>query len=213
MPRPVNGRQRPRRYDASARRAESERRRLRALECAREQFVTDGFVATTMASIAADSGVSVESLYKWFGSKAGLLRSVWDQSLAGSGPVHAERRSDATSAAAGDAETIIHSWSLLAAEVGALADPIHRVVETAAHADPAVAELFDLIEAQRAARMAHNAAYLEEGGYLREGVTPERARQVLMLYTTLYSRLVIEFGWSPDEFSDFVERGLTAHLL
>lgn len=213
MPRPVNGRKRPRRYDASARRAEAERRRQRALESAREHFVTEGFVATTMGSIASDAGVSVESLYKWFGSKAGLLRSLWDLSLAGSGPVHAERRSDAASAAAEDARAIIRSWSRLAAEVGALADPVHRVVESAAHVDPAAAELFDLIEAERSARMAHNAAYLAEGGYLREDVTPDRARQVLLLYTTLYSRLVVENGWSPEEFSDFVERGLTAHLL
>lgn len=213
MSRPVNARKHSRRYDASMRRAEAEQRRHRALQAARHRFLTDGFVGTTMASVASDSGISVESLYKWFGSKAGLLRSLWDLSLAGSGPTHAERRSDAASLAATDGKAVIRSWSRLAAEVGALADPIHRVVESAAHADPEVAELFDLIEAERSARMAHNVAYLVQGGYLRKGVTADRAREVLLLYTSLYSRLVVDAGWSPEEFSDFVERGLTAHLL
>ena len=202
-----------RRYDASARRARAAERRDAVVEAARSRFLAEGFTATTVAHVARDAGVSVESVYKWFGTKAGLLKAVWDQSLAGSGTAHAEVRSDAGSRAAADGRAIIRNWARLAAEVGAGADPVHRLVESAAHVDRDAAELYAQIERERAARMEHNAAYLVEGGYLRDDVTPEQARDVLLLYTTFYERLVTEAGWTPEQLSAFVERGLTAHLL
>lgn len=209
----VKGPPGPRRYDASARRARAAARRRAALDAARARFLADGFAATTMAAVARDAALSPESLYKWFGSKAGLLRAVWEHSLEGSGPTPAETRSDAGSRAASSGAEVVRNWASLAAEVGAISDPIHRLLEGASHADPEAAELYAEIEEGRARRMEHNAAHLAEGGYLREGVTVERARDVLLLYTTLYGRLVTEAGWTPDEFSAFVERGLTAHLL
>lgn len=202
-----------RRYDASRRRARAAERRAAVVTAARGRFLTEGFAATTLSAVAADAGVSVESLYKWFGSKAGLLKAVWDQSLAGTGPTHAETRSDAGSRQASDGRSIIHNWARLAAEVGAVGDPIYGLIEKAAHADPEAAELFDEIERERGVRMTHNAAYLVDGGYLREDVTPEKARDVLLLYTTFYDRLVTQAGWSAEQFSAFVERGLVAHLL
>lgn len=183
------------------------------LVAARRRFLADGYASTTVAAVAGDARVSAESVYKWFGSKAGLLKAVWDLSLGGSGPTHAEQRSDAASQAAADGATIVRSWALLAAEVGAIADPIHRLVERAAYADAEVAELHARIEAERVRRMEHNAAYLAQGGHLRPDVTPEQARDVLLLYTTFYDRLVNQAGWTTTELSAFVERGLTAHLL
>lgn len=202
-----------RRYDATSRRARAAARRDAVVDVARSRFLTRGFSATTVAEVAAEAEVSVESVYKWFGTKAGLLKAVWDRSLAGSGTTHAELRSDAGSRSATDGRAIIRNWARLAAEVGAVGDPVHRLIESAAHADREAAELYAVIERERAARMEHNAAYLVEGGYLRDGVTAAQARDVLMLYTTFYERLVSESGWTPEEFSAFVERGLRAHLL
>jgi AcrR family transcriptional regulator len=202
-----------RRYDASARRARAAARRGEVLDVARRRFLAAGFGATTVAAVAADAGVSVESVYKWFGSKAGLLEAVWHRSLAGSAPTPAEARSDAGSRAASDGRSIIRNWARLAAEVGAVGDPVYRLVERSAAGDPEVADLYARIERERAERMTHNAAYLVDGGYLRDDVTPEQARDVLLLYTTFYERLVTDAGWTPEQLSAFVERGLTAHLL
>ena len=202
-----------RRYDASGRRARAAERRSAVVAAARRLFVADGFTATTIAGVAAEAGVSVESVYKWFRSKAGLLEAVWHQSLEGQGSEPAELRSDAGSQGAADGRAIIRNWARLATEVGALADPVHRLVEAAATADPEAAALYATIERERAARMDHNAAYLVDGGYLRSEVTPEQARDVLLLYTTFYDRLVTKSGWTPEQFTAFVERGLAAHLL
>ena len=76
-----------RRYDARRRRerAEEERRatQLRVAEAARRLFLTKGYAATTMAEIAREAGVAVQSVYSAGQSKADLLHLVTDLAVAG----------------------------------------------------------------------------------------------------------------------------------
>jgi AcrR family transcriptional regulator len=74
-------------YDARRRRerAEEERRatRRRVAAAARDLFFTKGYVATTMAEIAAEAGVALQSVYSAGTSKADLLHLVADIAVAG----------------------------------------------------------------------------------------------------------------------------------
>src|SRR5690349_12679229 len=70
-------------YDASGRRAQARARRLAVVLAAREKFERDGYRPTTIAAIAARAGVSSESVYKGFGTKASLAKAVFDLALAG----------------------------------------------------------------------------------------------------------------------------------
>src|SRR5262249_18350270 len=74
-------------YDARRRRqrAEQERRatRLRVIEAAHALFLDRGYVATTMADIAREAGVALQSVYKVGHSKADLLHEVRDLAVAG----------------------------------------------------------------------------------------------------------------------------------
>ena len=74
-------------YDARRRRAraEEERRatRSRVVEAARTLFLTKGYVATTMAEIAEEAGVALQSVYSAGRSKAELLHLVTDLAVAG----------------------------------------------------------------------------------------------------------------------------------
>lgn len=76
-----------RRYDARRRRerAEEERRatQARVAEAARRLFLTKGYVATTMAEIAREAGVALQSVYSAGRSKADLLHLVTDIAVAG----------------------------------------------------------------------------------------------------------------------------------
>jgi AcrR family transcriptional regulator len=76
-----------RRYDARRRRerAEEERRatQARVVEAARSLFLTKGYVATTMAEIAREAGVALQSVYSAGQSKADLLHLVTDLAVAG----------------------------------------------------------------------------------------------------------------------------------
>ena len=74
-------------YDARRRRerAGEERRatRLRVVEAARKLFLTKGYVATTMAEVAKEAGVALQSVYSAGQSKADLLHLVADLAVAG----------------------------------------------------------------------------------------------------------------------------------
>src|SRR3954452_8673147 len=70
-------------YDASGRRARADARRREVVRAARELFERDGFRLTTISAVAAHAGVSPESVYKGFGSKAALAKAVFDVALAG----------------------------------------------------------------------------------------------------------------------------------
>jgi DNA-binding transcriptional regulator YbjK len=52
-----------RRYDSTGRQAQARRSREAILDAARRQFLDAGYAATTIAAIAAEAGVSVETIY------------------------------------------------------------------------------------------------------------------------------------------------------
>ncbi len=122
-----------RRYDSPRRAEQARQTRAAVVEAARRLFLRDGFAATTIAAIAAQAQVSVETIYKAFGGKPGLVRAICTTALTGEGPVPAEMRSDELQAQELDPHKIIRGWGKLnarnLAEAGHLRDDI-----TAEHA-------------------------------------------------------------------------------
>jgi AcrR family transcriptional regulator len=204
-----------RRYDSSGRQHTADLRRLSVLDAAGRRFLRDGYVTTTVASIAGDAGVSVEMVYKAFGGKPGLVRALWESGLAGEAPVHAEVRSDEVSSTESDPTLIIANWARLSAEVAPRVAPVLLLVRTAAATDPDMQVLKDELDSQRLARMAHNAEALARGGHLREGITRQMARDLLFTYSApeIYELLVLRRGWPVDDFAEFIRRGIVAALL
>src|SRR5713101_6355034 len=80
MDSPVN-RRRP--YDSTGRQAHARQNRAAILDAARHLFLDHGYAASTMATIAAEAGVSVETIYKVFGNKPGLLQALFDVAVSG----------------------------------------------------------------------------------------------------------------------------------
>jgi AcrR family transcriptional regulator len=74
-------------YDARARRerAEQERgaTRARVIEAASRLFVANGYTGTTMADIARDAGVAIQSVYAAARSKADLIQAAIERAVAG----------------------------------------------------------------------------------------------------------------------------------
>src|SRR5437763_14351602 len=86
-------------YDSRRRQEQARQTRDAILEVARRRFLAEGFAPTTIAALAADVGVSVDTIYKSFGSKPGLVRGICERALTGEGPVPAATRSDAPQSA------------------------------------------------------------------------------------------------------------------
>ena len=107
-------------------------RRSAIVDAAQDLLLQQGFAATTIANVATAAGVSVETIYKTFGGKAGLVRAICDRALAGRGPIHAEVRSDEMAHRERDPREIIRQWGVLTTEVAPRISPILLLVRDAA---------------------------------------------------------------------------------
>jgi AcrR family transcriptional regulator len=204
-----------RRYDASRRREHARRNHDRIVEAAERRFLRDGYVATTIAAVAADAEVSTDTIYKSFGGKPGLVRAIRAKALEGEGPVPAEQRSDAVHTRATSGREIIEAWGALTAEVAPRVAPILLLMRAAAASDPEGQTLLDELDANRLRRMTLNARRLRDGGHLRRGITLARAADVLWTYSApeLYELLVLRRGWSPKRYGHFVAEAMIDALL
>ena len=204
-----------RRYDASRRRAQAADTRKTILDVARRQFLEHGYAVTTIASIAAEAGTSVDTVYKAFKGKSGLVRALWERGLAGRGPVPAPERSDLMSSTETDPARVLRAWGRLTTEVAPEVAPILLLVRGAAATDPDMAALLHEAEDQRRSRMRHNARRLQRRGWLRPGVNLRQATDVLWTYSSaeLYDLLVLRSGWPLARYGDLVGNALIAALL
>jgi AcrR family transcriptional regulator len=204
-----------RRYDSSRRREQAERTRTTILAIAHREFVERGYAGTTVLSIAEQAGTSVETLYKAFGGKAGLVRALWERALAGDGTVPAPVRSDALSSTATDPVTVLKGWGSFTAELAPSGAPIVLLIRAAASTDADMADLLAEVEDQRRRRMRHNARRLKQRGWLRPGMSVSRATDILWAYSSaeLYDLLVLRSGWSARRYGEFVGDACTAALL
>lgn len=209
---PVNTK---RRYDSSSRKAQARRNREAVLDAAERLFLADGYAATTVAAVAREAGTSVETVYKAFGGKAGLVRALYDRGLGGRGRVAAYERSDEMRSHETDPKTIMRNWGDLAGEVASVVMPIRLLMRSAAVTDPEIAALVEESDAERLARMRHHARFLAERGYLRDGISVAEATDVMWTCTSveIYELLVLKRRWSRRRFSKLVADFMITSLL
>ena len=205
----------PRHYDSSRRRQQARQTRDDILAAARARFLTDGFAGTTISAVAADAGVSVDTIYKTFGGKPGLVRAIHDRGLAGDGPADAESRSDILQTTESDPRTVMRGIGQLSAEVAPLVAPILLLIRDAAATDENMVALRAELDDQRLRRMTHNAENLANVGHLRDSLSIAEAAEIMWTYSSpeLYELLVLVRHWPPDRYGSFVSEALVAHLL
>lgn len=205
----------PRRYDASRRRAQADRTRQAIIDTARHRFLHDGYGVTTVATIAAEADASADTIYKTFGGKTGLLRAICEQALSGAGPVPAEHRSDAMQAAESDPAAMLRGLGTFTAEVAPRIAPLMLLLATAAESDPALAELHTEFEDARLARMTQVAHTLAAKTSLRTGRTIDETADIMWTYSSpaLYRMLVLARGWTPQRYGEYVGESLVHALL
>jgi len=202
-------------YDASLRRAQARLSRDRIIEVARARFLQDGYGPTTISAIAEDAGVSVDTIYKSFGGKPGLVRALTARALEGAGPVPAEQRSEELQARERDPRKLISGWGVFVTEVAPLAAPILLLLRDAAGSHPELKALLEEVRDYRLRRMTDNARRFAAAGHLRPGLTVADAADVMWAYTSpeLYELLVLYRAMPLRTFGRFVADALIAALL
>lgn len=204
-----------RRYDASRRREQAARTQEAVLTAARRLLLEHGYTATTVTRIAAEAGTSVDTIYKGFGGKSGIVRALWERGLAGRGPTPAPTRSDTLSSTETDPARVLRGWGQFTTEVAPQVAPIMLLIRAASVADPEMAALLAEADEQRRARMRHNARRLQRRGWLRPGIGLAQATDILWTYSSheIYELLVIKSGWPINRYGQFVGDALIAALL
>ena len=206
---------RKRHYDSSGRQAQARRTQQAILDAAERQLLQGGYATTTIAAIAAEAGVSVETIYKAFGGKPGLVRAIYERGLTGREAISAFERSDAMREHETDPRTIMRNWGALTSEVSSVVSPIVRLVRAAAASDPDMAALLHASNDIREERAHHHARFLKQRGYLRDGVTLAQATDILWTCTSdeLYELLVLQRGWSLARLARFLGDFMITALL
>ena len=185
--------------------------RRRPTSCCR-----DGYLDTTVAAIAAEAGVAVQTLYLGFGSKVAILEAVHDVAVAGdTEPLAVLERpwvaqfQSVPDAASALAILLEHALGIIE-RVG----PVTGIIQ-AASADTEVRELLDRVRSQRHATLRALAGDLVAKAGLTPGLGPDTAADILyaLVSEELHHLLVVERGWRPEAWRDWVGRSATTWLL
>lgn len=208
---------RPRRYDSTKRREQARQNRWTVLQAARRRFLEQGYSATTMSEIAADAGLSVESVYKMFANKAGLVKAVYDISIAGDDePVPIAEREDVRAVVAEPTPARkIEMYARHLTTTMPRSAPVTLMLRDAAAADPAAAEVWRTTREEFLYGMTEFAKNLHSTGRLRKDMTPKLTRDVLWSVNSveMYELLVLERGWPLKRYAEFLASTLKNALL
>lgn len=211
---PVAGK---RAYHSPRRAEQAAATRRSVLAAAREQFVTVGYTATTVADIAAAAGVSLDTVYATVGRKPALLRELVETALSGTDrPVLGERRDYV--AQMRDAPTAREKIAIYARAVTAIQErlaPVFVALRDAAATDPECAALWTEISQRRATNMRLLAADLRRGGGVRDDLTDGQIADVIwsMNSAEYWLLLVRERSWTARQFADWLTDAWTRLLL
>jgi AcrR family transcriptional regulator len=203
-------------YDASRRREQARARRLAVVLAARELFETGGFRQTTIAAIAKQAGVSSESIYKTFGTKAALAKAVFDIELAGDDepvPV-AERPAMQAIRDEPDVRRKVAMFAGGLAQRQARSAAVQILIRDGRHVDDSLTPVWEALQREGLTGMTALGRHLLDTGQLREDLTLEQVRDILWNYLSIdaYERLVLIQGWSQQQYSDWLAHAMVSAL-
>lgn len=210
----------PRRAYRSTKRAERVAQTRRDIVAAAgAMFREHGYGSVSMETIADTSGVAVETIYRAFGSKAGLFRAVVDAAVAG-GESRAqvrvlERPVIRAINDEADPRRQVEMYAATQPGIHRRAGGLLRVLAQAAPTDRVLASLWESIESDRRHGQAGFVAMLAARGALRPGCMVEEGRDVVWTLTSLavFDMLVGTCGWSADQYERWLATSLQEALL
>lgn len=182
-------------------------------------FRERGYAGVTMPSVAEAAGVGVETIYRAFGSKAGLFRAVIDAAIAG-GASRADVAVEDRPAIRAvidepDPRRLLALYAKTQPGIHRRAGPLMRTLSAAAATDAELKALWDEIEASRHAGQGRVVERLDGRGVLRPGVSVEAGRDIIWTLCSLsvYDSLVTVRGWTDDRYERWLARSLADQLL
>jgi AcrR family transcriptional regulator len=177
---------------------------------ARKLFVDRGYAGTTIEAIAHEAGYATPTVYFHFGSKAAIVGYLIDEMEAEEiVPVFQKALQQANplrmlEGTAHIARVSCEKWW-----------DVYQVARSAGRADAALSKASKKLDSGRLYGLRVFAEALERGGHLRRGLDSGRATDIMWALASedMYQRLVVERGWTHDEFETWLGECLKRELL
>jgi AcrR family transcriptional regulator len=211
MPEPVKKRA----YRSPVRQEQAALTRARILEAAGDLFVSRGYGRTTIRQIAEQAGVSGDTVYAVFGTKARVLTALIDRRLApapGTDSVLERPEAEAVRTEP-DQRRQIHLFARDMAAVSERVRPVFEILRTAAAVDPAMGSVHAEMDSYRLRNMSQAAQWIAAHGPLR--VDETRAGEIIWaLASPDVGRMLCDGrGWTTEQYATWLEDALVRLLL
>ena len=184
---------------------------------ARALFLERGYAGTTVDTISDRADVPPATLYRLFASKLGFLKAVLDESIAGDDaavPLPDRPRIQALFATT-DPRVQLTGFAGLTRDINSRAAPVYQILVSAAAADLDAAALLEEYTRQRHEGQRQIARSLSRRGALRAELRQRDAEDIIhaLMSPEIYRLLVIDRGWTPKRYAEWLSRTLIDQLL
>lgn len=198
-------------YTSEARDAQAVQTRKRILDAAKELFQTEGFDRVTIGKLAKAAAVSMPTIYALFKSKRGILQCLIDEAL----PPN-QFSALAEEAKQEKSPKIYLSISAkMARQIYDAERELMDILRSASVVAPELRELEQEREKRRYERQGEGVKMLLKEKALAKGLSLATARDILWSLTgrDMYRMLVVERGWTPEEYEKWLAQQLINALL
>jgi AcrR family transcriptional regulator len=211
----MTGNVKKRAYDSPRRRQQAAATRAAILDAALKLFAQQGYAATSVAAIADEAGVALKTVYAAFGTKRGVLVALRSRLVRGSDDPVPVAEQEWFRAVLDEPEPRkrLSMFAAAATELKSRAGAIFEIIRQAAPTDPEIAAMWaefmrDFYENQRLV-----IERFDTDGALKADVN--RATDILWTinHPAVYHLLVVERGWSADDYRHWLEESLNQQLL
>jgi len=206
----------PRKYDAPRRAEQAARTRRVILAAAQDLFATRGYTATTIAAIAQQAGVAVDTIYATIGRKPALMRVLVESAISGTDhPLPAQERGyvqRTIAAPTARQKFAVYAEGLVAVQARLAATFV--ALRNAAANDPECAALWAEISQRRAGNMLRFAADLRSTGDIRPDLTDQDVADIIWTMNAAeYFDLLHQRGWTSERIRTWLCDAWTRLLL
>jgi AcrR family transcriptional regulator len=176
---------------------------------ARRLFMEQGYIATTIEAISEAAEIPVPTIYSAFGNKPAILEEARRLWIAETDVENLHRRALATPEVQKRLRLAAH-WTRRQFELGY---DLISIYQEAARADPRVAAVWRQVMLRREAAVSELLESLR--GRLRSGLKLRLALDLYVSWTLpeVYRTLVLERGWSPNKYENWLAELLIRELL
>jgi AcrR family transcriptional regulator len=186
-----------REYHSPLRRSQAEQTRAAVIDAATRRFSENGWAGTGVRDIAAEAGVSVETVYAAVGTKAQVLEQALDVAIVGDDePVDLTARPEFQAMSAGDLRARTAAAADLSASVNERTVGLLRALREAAAHEPALAARLE--EARSGHRATVRAGATLIAGRAVDGAEADGLWAVLSPET--FELLTGSAGWSTEQY-------------